>query len=260
MNRKVRRGKEQPAQVENVISGRQPVLEALQAGSTIQRILLLEGTHGSIINEIQKTAAERNVPVVVVEKTDFLAAAGAGVTQGVAAIIPERTYHDLQSLLRRGEADRMPGFILVLDGIEDPHNLGALIRSAECAGADGVIIPKHHAASITGTVVKASAGATEHIAIAEVTNTVNALQRLKEAGYWVVGLDGSGDKTYTELDYSSNIALVIGSEGKGIRRLVKEHCDFLVRIDLYGNVGSLNASVAGGLAMFEVARKRRLHL
>ncbi len=134
--------------------------------------------------------------------------------------------------------------------------MGALVRTAECAGVHGVVLPKHHAASVTTTVVKTSAGATEHMPMAEVTNIVNTLEQLKEDHYWVVGLDAEGDRLYTQIDYATPVALVVGSEGKGIRRLVREHCDYLVKIPLFGKIPSLNASVAGALVMFEVARQR----
>ncbi|MBI3577832.1 MAG: 23S rRNA (guanosine(2251)-2'-O)-methyltransferase RlmB, partial [Ignavibacteriales bacterium] len=147
-------------------------------------------------------------------------------------------------------------FILVLDEIEDPHNLGALIRTAECAGIHGVIIPKHHSATVNQTVAKTSAGASLHLPIAKVTNVVQALDDLKSKGLWIVGTDMSGDKAYYEANLEGPLAIVIGNEGKGIRRLVKEQCDFLVTIPMYGKIGSLNASVAGGLVLFEAARVR----
>ncbi|MCX6143879.1 MAG: 23S rRNA (guanosine(2251)-2'-O)-methyltransferase RlmB, partial [Ignavibacteriales bacterium] len=148
-------------------------------------------------------------------------------------------------------------FLLVLDGSEDPHNVGALIRTAECAGVHGVILPKHHAATLNETVAKASAGASLHLPAAKVTNIASALEELRSRGVWIVGTDMQGEKAYDEMDYRGAIAIVVGNEGKGIRRLVKEKCDFLVKIPMYGKIGSLNASVAGGLILFAAARSRQ---
>ncbi len=240
----------------NTITGRKPVMEALRAGTRIDRILLLAGSQGEVIDEIRKFAARQHVTLREVDKQEFRTLTTDARTQGVIAFVPAKQLIDLEQLLKKPGERGEKGFLLILDGIEDPQNLGALIRSAECAGAHGVVIPKHHAASVTASVVKASAGATEHMALAEVTNIVRAMEELKEQGYWIVGLDMQGTQEYTELDYATPVAIVVGNEGRGIRRLVKEHCDHLVRIPLHGRVDSLNASVAGALVMFEVARKR----
>jgi 23S rRNA (guanosine2251-2'-O)-methyltransferase len=232
----------------SLIAGRKPVIEALRAGTPIARILLLHGTQGPVIEEIKSLAKKHNIRLQEVDKERFSATVNDIHAQGVAAITPER---------KLAQQRKEKGFILILDEIEDQHNLGALIRTAECAGVHGVILPKHHSAPVTATVVKSSAGATEHIAIAEVTNIVNSLKELKEEGFWVVGLDAGGDKLYTGIDYSTPTVLVVGSEGKGLRRLVKEHCDFLVKIPLHGKIQSLNASVAGALVMFEAAKQRQ---
>jgi 23S rRNA (guanosine2251-2'-O)-methyltransferase len=240
----------------NVLTGRKPVLEALRAGRPLDKVLVLRGTHGSTIDEIRRLAEQRGVNVLDSEKQHFRELTPEALTQGVVAFAPEKKAADLEEILsgirERGET----GFVLILDQIEDPQNLGALIRTAECAGVHGAIIPKHHAAPISSTVVKASAGATEHLPIAEVTNIVSAIEELKESGFWVVGLAGDGEKMYSQVDYTVPVAFVVGNEGRGIRRLVKEHCDHLVRIPLFGKVESLNASVAGALGMFEVVRQR----
>ena len=240
----------------NVLTGRKPVLEALRAGRALDKVLVLRGTHGSTIDEIRRLAEQRGITVQDSEKQHFREFSPEALTQGVIAFAPEKKAAELEDILtairERGET----GFLLILDQIEDPQNLGALIRTAECAGVHGAIIPRHHAAPINPTVVKASAGATEHLPIAEVTNLVNAIEELKQAGFWVIGLAGDGDKTYAQVDYTVPIAFVVGNEGRGIRRLVKEHCDHLVRIPLFGKVESLNASVAGALGMFEVVRQR----
>jgi 23S rRNA (guanosine2251-2'-O)-methyltransferase len=240
----------------SIIAGRRPVIEALKAGTKIEKVVFLIGVQGRIIDEIKELADRNRVQFAFVNKTAFRELAVDATTQGVVAVVPTKTFVGLDLLLdlsaRRGEK----GFLLVLDGIEDPHNLGALVRTAECAGVHGVILPRHHAATVTSSVVKASAGATEHMPMAEVTNVVAAIEKLKEEGYWVVGLDASGRKDYTAADYRDPVALVVGNEGKGIRKLVREHCDHLVRIPLRGKVESLNASVAGALVMYEVVRQR----
>lgn len=240
----------------SIIAGRRPVIEALKSGAEIEQVVFLVGVQGNVIREIRDLAEHRNVKVTQANKMQFRELAIDATTQGVVAIVPTKTYVSLEDILQIPRTKQEKGFVLVLDGIEDPHNLGALVRTAECAGVHGVVFPKHHAASVTTVVVKASAGATEHMAMAEVTNVVNTLEKLKEDHYWVVGLDAAGDRLYTQIDYETPVALVVGSEGKGIRRLVREHCDHLVKIPLFGTIPSLNASVAGALVMFEVARQR----
>ena len=240
----------------NVLTGRKPVMEALRAGRPLERILVLRGTHGSTIEEIRKLAEQRGVTILDSEKQHFREFTPEALTQGVIAFAPQKKAATLEDILAGIKERGDTGFILILDQIEDPQNLGALIRTAECAGTHGVILPKHHTAPVNETVAKASAGATEHLAVAEDTNIVSAIEELKQAGFWVVGLAGDGEKTYSQVDYTVPIAFVVGNEGRGIRRLVKEHCDHLVRIPLFGRVESLNASVAGALGMFEVVRQR----
>lgn len=240
----------------DIIAGRKPIIEALKAGSEIEKIYYLPHVQGRAIEEIKSLAERNGVEVSAASRQEFRELANDATTQGVVAVVHTRKYSDISDMLSvartRGEA----GFLLILDGIEDPQNLGALIRTAECAGIHGVIIPKHHAASVTNAVTKASAGATEHMPIAEVTNIVNTVETLKQEGYWVVGLDAGGEKDYASIDYATPMAIIVGSEGKGIRRLVKDHCDHLVKIPLYGKIESLNASVAGAIVMFEAARSR----
>jgi 23S rRNA (guanosine2251-2'-O)-methyltransferase len=238
------------------VAGRKPVIEALRKGRPIESILLLRGIRGSVLEEILQLAALKKVHVKEVDKQQFDALAVEAVTQGVVAVLPDRPPCDLPQILESIRRRNATGFLLILDQIEDPHNLGALVRTAECAGAHGVLIPRFHAATVTPAVTKASAGATQHIPIAEVTNIVNTIKELKQEGFWIVGLGAEGDRVYREQDFTVPVALVVGNEGRGIRRLVKEHCDFLVRIPLYGAVESLNASVAGALVMYEVVRAR----
>ncbi len=239
-----------------IIAGRKPVMEALRAGTQIEKIVFLVGVHGKVIENIKLAARRTRVEVVEVNRQSFRDLASNATTQGVVAVVPTKRYVDIDYVVNIGRERDQKGFVLLLDEIEDPQNLGALIRTAECAGAHGVIIPKHHAASVTTAVVKASAGATEHVAMARVTNVVNAIEELKAKGFWIVGLDMTGEQLYTDADYTVPIVTVVGREGKGIRHLVKEHCDKLVKIPLYGKIGSLNASVAGALVMYEIAKQR----
>lgn len=239
-----------------IISGRHPVLEALKAGVQIEKIVLLHGVHGTAIEKIRSLARQGGVSVVEADKQRFQRLNPQAVSQGVIALQPEKAYVDVSHLLDAAKEKNEPPFLLILDDIEDPHNLGALIRTAECAGVHGVVIPKHHSATVTQTVEKASAGATVHMMIAKVTNIAQTLEELKERGLWIIGTDAAGDRSYYDVDFHGPIAIVIGSEGKGIRRLVKEKCDFLVRIPLFGKIESLNASVAGAVVMFEAARVR----
>ncbi len=239
-----------------IIAGRKPVMEALRAGTQIEKIVFLVGVHGKVIENIKLAARRTRVEVVEVNRQSFRDLASNATTQGVVAVVPTKQYVDIDYVVNIGRERDQKGFVLLLDEIEDPQNLGALIRTAECAGAHGVIIPKHHAASVTTAVVKASAGATEHVAMARVTNVVNAIEELKAKGFWIVGLDMTGEQLYTDADYTVPIVAVVGREGKGIRRLVKEHCDKLVKIPLYGKIDSLNASVAGALVMYEIAKQR----
>jgi len=240
-----------------IIAGRKPVMEALRAGTNIEKVVFLLGVQGTVIEEIRRAAERSKVPVSQASRQEFRELASDATTQGVVAIVRElKTFVGLDEIVHAAEAKQEKPLILVLDGIEDPQNLGALVRTAECAGAHGVVIPRHHAASVTSAVVKASAGATEHMAMAEVTNIVSALENLKERGFWTAGVALEGDVPFTEFDYSTPAAIVVGNEGKGIRRLVREHCDRLVRIPMYGKLGSLNASVAGALVLYEAARQR----
>jgi len=244
--------------MQGIIAGRRPVMEALRAGTGLERVVFLQGVQGNVIEEIRRFAEQKGVQVVQANKLQFRELATDATTQGVVAVLAMETkYADLEGILAVPEARGEKGFLLILDEVEDPQNLGALIRTAEGAGVHGVIIPKHHSASVTAAVVKASAGATEHMSIGEVTNIVAALEKLKERGYWVVGLAAEGDKTFYDVAYTTPVAIVVGNEGKGIRRLVREHCDHLVRIPMFGKIESFNASVAGALVLYEVARQRR---
>lgn len=239
------------------IIGRKPVLEALKSGRPVQKVLVQYGTHGRAIDDIRGLAKKRGVPVSEVDKQKFRQTADPAAAQGVAALMGSKEYVELETVLGVAQQRGEQPFVLILDEIEDPHNLGALIRTAECAGVHGVVLPRHHSAQINETVAKASAGASIHMPVARVANIVQAIDSLKEQGVWVIGTERSAEKPYFEADYRGPIAVVVGNEGRGIRRLVRERCDFLVKIPLYGTIESLNASVAGALVLFEAARKRR---
>jgi len=241
----------------NIIAGRNPVIEALRAGTIIEKVVILAGVKGNAIEKIKTMAKRNRVPFIEVGKQKFRELVSDTTTQGVVAIVGTKEYVEIDDILRIAADRNEPAFILILDEIEDPQNLGALIRTAECAGVHGAIIPKHHAASVNQTVAKTSAGASEHLPVAKVTNIAVTLDELKEKGLWVIGSDSEAEKPYTEADYKGPIAVVVGNEGKGIRQLVREKCDFLVKIPLYGQVESLNASVAGALIMYEAVRKRK---
>ena len=240
-----------------IIAGRNPVLEALKAGTIIESIVILAGVKGTAIEKIRAMAKRDRVPCVEVGKQKFRELVSDTTTQGVVAIVGTKTYAGVDDILHVAAARNEPPLVLILDEIEDPQNLGALIRTAECAGIHGVIIPKHHAAEVNATVAKTSAGASEHLAVAKVVNISNTIEELKENGLWVVGTDSNAETVYTQAEYAGPVAIVIGNEGRGIRQLVKEKCDFLVKIPLYGKIGSLNASVAGALIMYEAVRKRK---
>jgi len=242
--------------MQTLILGRHPVLESLRSESPPDKIYILFGTKGSAIQQIQQLAKRQGVPVKEIDRQRFLELSSDPNAQGVLAVGAMKQYVDLDALLLVAEEKKEPPFLLILDEIEDPHNVGALIRTAECAGVHGVILPKHHAASLNETVAKASAGASLHLPAAKVTNIASTLEELRSKGVWIVGTDMEGEKAYDEIDYRGAIAIVVGNEGKGIRRLVKEKCDFLVKIPMYGKIGSLNASVAGALVLFAAARGR----
>jgi len=241
----------------NIIAGRNPVMEALRAGTIIEKVVILAGVKGNVIEKIRTMAKRNRVPCVEVGKQKFRDLVSDTTTQGVVAIVGTKAYVELEDILKVAEDRNEKAFVLILDEIEDPQNLGALIRTAECAGVHGAVIPKHHAASVNQTVAKTSAGASEHLPVAKVTNIVNTMEELKEKGLWIIGTDSEATQSYSEIDYTMPIAVIVGNEGKGIRQLVKERCDFLVKIPIYGKVESLNASVAGALVMYEAVRKRR---
>ncbi|WP_342663813.1 23S rRNA (guanosine(2251)-2'-O)-methyltransferase RlmB [Alicyclobacillus contaminans] len=237
----------------NLVHGRHPVLEALKAGRPINKILVSDASEGGSLLEILGKARAAGVVVQTVPKAHLQKVAGEN-HQGVVAFVAPRDYVELDDLVAR-DTGQQP-LILLLDEVSDPYNFGAILRTAEAVGAQGVVIPKRRAVPLTETVAKAAAGAVEYVPVARVSNLVQAIERLQSAGYWVVGADVAGESLYTDVDYRGAIAVVIGAEGKGLSRLVKERCDYLVKLPMHGKLQSLNASVAAGVLLYEVVRQR----
>jgi 23S rRNA (guanosine2251-2'-O)-methyltransferase len=242
---------------ENLIYGVHAVDEAVRAGARrIEYVAAAKGRADAKVQRILDSCREQGVPVRFVdrEQLDHMAGRGA-VHQGILAYTAQTAYVSLDQLLRKKRGEHH--FLVLLDGVEDPHNLGALLRSADATGADGVIIPERRAVGVNATVVKSSAGASEYVPVAKATNLSRTVEELKERNIWIVGLDERGEKSYDEMDFSGDVALVLGAEGAGLHEQVRRKCDFLIRIPMLGRVASLNVSVAGGVVMCEVARQRR---
>ena len=236
-----------------LIYGTNPVLEALRAGR-VTALRVSDRAGGGRVDELLALAHKMGVGVKRVPPAEIDRAARGGVHQGVVADLRERERYDVNDLVDGATGAPL---IIVLDGVEDPHNVGAILRSVDAAGADGLIRQDRHAAPLDGAAAKASAGAVSHVKVADVVNVARALDELKERGVWTVGLAGDGSKTLDELDLTLPTALVLGAEGTGLRRLVRERCDWLASIPLQGHVQSLNVSVAAGVALFEAVRQRR---
>lgn len=241
----------------SILFGLLPVAEALRSGSRrVERILLAEGSGEKRLSEIVDLAREKGIHFQRVSRDQLTRIAGPGANhQGVVAQVSAADYSDADELLDKVEGEDCP-LVLVLDGIEDPRNLGALLRVAECAGVDAVFVPEHRAVGLTETVVKTSAGATEYIETAKVKNVNRLIERLKEMNVWVVGASGDAETSFDEWDWTRPSAVVLGSEGRGLHRLVAENCDALVKIPMKGKIGSLNVSVAAGVLLFEAVRQR----
>jgi 23S rRNA (guanosine2251-2'-O)-methyltransferase len=240
-----------------MIYGRNAVTEAIRAEAGIEKIIIQKNIEGEG-RKIFALAKKAKIPVQPVPRFVLDKETGGAAHQGVAAYVTEYEYTDLAAMLGAAREAGEPPFLVLLDGIEDPQNLGAILRSCEGAGVHGVLIPKHRAASVNGTVMKVSAGAAAFVRVARITNAAATLKELQEKGLWVFGLD-MGGAPYREADYggSGGVCLVVGSEGGGISRLVRESCDFLVRIPMHGRVGSLNASNAAAVVLFEIASRPR---
>ncbi len=239
---------------EGLLIGRNPVMEALKSGRGITKLMVLRDAEGSV-KKILGMAHDKNIPVQTVERAVLDRAAYGGPHQGVVAHVSDYEYSEVSDILELADERNEPPFIIILDGIEDPHNLGAIIRTADAAGAHGIIIPKRRAAAVTATAEKAAAGAASYVHVARVTNISQTIEDLKKEGVWIAAVDMDGD-IYTEADFTGPIAFVTGSEGSGISRLVKEKCDFCVSIPMKGGVNSLNASNAAAILMYEAVRQR----
>lgn len=239
----------------NQIEGKNPVKEALRSGRPMDKILVARGS-GAGMRPLLDLARQQGVFVQETDRRKLDSISRTGAHQGVIAFVSEVAYASLEDIFARAQQKNTPVFIVIADGITDPHNLGAIIRSACAAGAHGVIIPKHRSAGINAVVAKASAGAVEHIPIVKVTNISKTLEELQSRGVWVVGTALENAVDLYRADLKGNIAVVIGSEGEGMSRLVKEKCDFLVKIPMIGDLQSLNASVACGVVLYEIVRQR----
>ncbi len=233
----------------SILSGIHPIVEALKAKRPLDRVLVAQGAGGPRMQEVIDLARRASVPVRFEPRASLDRLAGSSAHQGVVAMGAARQYAGLEQAAA-GE------LVVVLDGVEDPHNLGAIVRTAHAAGASSVIIPERRAAGVTDVVAKAAAGALEHLPIARVTNINRALEDLKERGFWIYGLDERGTESYDRVDYGSPTAFVLGGEGKGLHEQVRKHCDVLVRIPMAGKISSLNVSVAAGVVLFEWKRRR----
>jgi 23S rRNA (guanosine2251-2'-O)-methyltransferase len=240
-----------------IIYGRNPVLEALRAGQNFEKILIAAEVRGAKISEILSQAKKNRVPLQKVPKKILNEVAGTQKSQGVVAIVLSQSYATVDDIVRRSQQLNQPPFLALLDGIEDPHNLGAILRAADGAGVHGVILPKRRSVGLTATVAKTSAGASAHVLTALVSNINYTIDQLKAKNIWIVGADQNATQDYYDADLSGPLGIVIGAEGRGLRHLVKEKCDFLVKIPMYGKLNSLNASVAAALLFFEVRRQRR---
>ncbi len=238
------------------IYGRNPVKEAYRAGKTIDKLFIIKGEFDPTLNTIRKLAKEQKTVVSLVDRNTLDKMTNGGNHQGVVASVTDFEYADVDDIVSLAKGKGEPLLVVILDGITDPHNLGAIIRSAECFGAHGIIIPKHRSVTVNDTVIKVACGATEHILVAKVTNINDAIRDLKAQGVWVYATDFDGEAPKT-VNLNGDIAIVIGSEGEGIHRLTKELSDGVLTIPQYGKVNSLNASVAAGIVLYEAVRQRR---
>lgn len=257
----------------SLIIGRKPVLEALNSDEELSQVFILFGQEGGIIDAIRAAAKKKGIKVNQVPYEKFRQITQSKIAQGVAAIKSSQRYYTLQEIIQsaqskielhkkalslgEGLGEAFP-LLLILDSIQDTHNVGAILRSADCSGVDGIIVTKHNSAPINETVVKTSAGASEHVKIAQVNNLSQTINELKQNGFWIVGSYLEGAKDYTKVDYKMPIAVIVGNEEKGIRKLTADKCDYLVRIPMKGKIQSLNVSVATGVLLFEILRQRNI--
>lgn len=251
-NNEVENDEDEPAKT-IIIAGRNPVMEALRSGQELESVHIQTGDRKGPLGRILAMAKDRGIPVKDATAEKLASMSGISSHQGVAAVVSAAAYSTMEDI--RARAAGQPLFVILADGVEDPHNLGAIIRTAEAAGAHGVIIPKRHSAGLTATAAKAAAGAVFHLPVVRVPNLVSVMEELKEEGVWFYCADMDG-QSWCGVDYKGGVGLVIGSEGSGVSRLIKEKCDFVVSLPMCGEVNSLNASVAGSIVMYEVARQR----
>lgn len=248
--------KREKPEFDDQIEGRNAVLELLESGKDINKIFVEKGEKHGSIHKIIAIAKERRIIIVEKEKRQMQEMAQNQNYQGVIAIVPPFEYCEIEDILEDAENKNEDPFVLILDGIEDPHNLGSIIRTAETAGVHGIIIPKRRAAAVNSTVAKTSAGAVEYMKIARVTNISDAIDKLKRAGLWICGTDISTEKYYYNQDLTGPIGIVIGNEGSGMSEKVRKNCDFLVKIPMKGKVTSLNASVSTGIVVYDAVKQR----
>ena len=245
-------------QYQDQVEGRNSVLELLESGKDINKIYITRGEKHGSINKIIAKAKERKIVIVEKDKRQMQEMAQTENYQGVIAIVPPFSYCEIEDILEEASRRNEDAFVIILDGIEDPHNLGSIIRTAETAGVHGIIIPKRRAASVNSTVNKASAGAVEHMKIARVNNISESIKKLKDAGLWICGTDVRTENYYYNQDLTGPLGIVIGNEGSGMSEKVRKNCDFLVKIPMKGKITSLNASVSGGIVIYEAVKQRLL--
>lgn len=244
--------------MEEYLAGKHSVLEALRSGRAIHKIWFADGAQKHLVLPIAAEAKALGIVTQTADKRKLDQMAGGVQHQGVVAQVAAYEYAELDDILQAAADSGEPPFLLLLDEIEDPHNLGSILRTAECTGVHGVVIPKRRSVGLTATVSKTSAGAIEYVPVAKVTNLAQTIDELKERGIWVAGTDGSATQDIFGTDFRMPLALVIGNENKGMGRLIREKCDFLVKLPMFGSINSLNASVAASLFMYEVVRQRRI--
>lgn len=241
---------------EDMVAGRNAVMEALKGSRSVNKLMIANGSTEGSIKEIIAVAKENGVNIQYWDRSKLDSIARGIRHQGVLAQVAPVQYAELEDILQVAKDRNEPPFIVLLDELEDPHNLGAILRTADAAGVHGVLIPKHRSCPLSATVAKTSAGAVEHVPVARVGNLVQTIKKLKQEGLWVAAADMDG-KDYYDTDLTGPLLLIIGSEGQGVGRLVKEQCDFVVRIPMVGKINSLNASVAGSILMYEAMKQRR---
>ncbi len=241
----------------NIIYGRRAIMEWLEAELPVKALLISRDAGGKPVQEILRSAESRKIEVRRLHPAKLDQFAGTDKHQNIVAEVKLPDYADVEDIFANAAERDEPPLIAILDGVQDPHNLGAILRTADAAGMHGVIVPKDKAVGLTPTVVKSSAGAAAHVPLVAVTNLARTMQELKERGLWISGSTDDADKGFSEIDFKGPSVIVLGSEGRGMRRLVRENCDFLMRIPMYGRISSLNVSVAAGLLFYEARRQRQ---